>query len=30
MAGSSNLIGNPSKFINGVGTGVSDFFVKPY
>ena len=30
MAGASNLIGNPSKFINGVGTGVSDFFVKPY
>ena len=30
MLGSSNLIGNPSKFVSGVGTGVTDFFVKPY
>ena len=30
MAGASNLIGNPAKFVNGVGTGVSDFFDKPY
>lgn len=30
MLGSSNLIGNPAKFVNGVGTGVTDFFVKPY
>ena len=30
MLGSSNLIGNPSKFVNGVGTGVTDFFIKPY
>lgn len=30
MLGASNLIGNPSKFVNGVGTGVTDFFVKPY
>jgi hypothetical protein len=28
--GSSNLIGNPSKLVSGVGTGVNDFFVKPY
>ena len=28
--GSINLIGNPSKYIKGVGTGVTDFFVKPY
>jgi len=27
--GSSNLLGNPSKLVNGVGTGVTDFFVKP-
>lgn len=30
VLGSSNLIGNPAKFVNGVGTGVTDFFVKPY
>ena len=30
MLGSSNLIGNPSKFVNGVGTGMTDFFIKPY
>jgi vacuolar protein sorting-associated protein 13A/C len=30
MLGSSNLIGNPAKFVNGVGTGVTDFFIKPY
>jgi vacuolar protein sorting-associated protein 13A/C len=28
--GSSNLIGNPSRFVNNIGTGVTDFFVKPY
>lgn len=30
LIGSSNLIGNPSRFINNIGTGVSDFFYKPY
>lgn len=30
VLGSSNLLGNPAKFVNGVGTGVTDFFVKPY
>ena len=30
MLGSSNLLGNPSKFVNGIGTGVTDFFVKPF
>jgi hypothetical protein len=30
LLGSSNLIGNPSRFVNNIGTGVSDFFVKPY
>ena len=29
MLGSSNLLGNPSKLVAGVGTGVTDFFVKP-
>ncbi len=24
------MIGNPSRFISNIGTGVSDFFVKPY
>ena len=27
--GSSNLLGNPAKLVSGVGTGVTDFFVKP-
>lgn len=30
LLGSSNMIGNPAKFVSGVGTGVTDFFVKPY
>lgn len=30
LLGASNLIGNPSRFVNNIGTGVSDFFVKPY
>ena len=30
LLGASNTIGNPAKFVNGVGTGVTDFFVKPY
>jgi hypothetical protein len=30
LLGSSNLLGNPSKYISNMGTGVSDFFVKPY
>ena len=30
LLGSSNLIGNPSRFVSNIGTGVSDFFVKPY
>lgn len=30
LLGSSNMIGNPTKFFSGLGTGVSDFFVKPY
>lgn len=30
LVGSSNLIGNPSRYVRSIGTGVSDFFVKPY
>mmetsp|Transcript_10931 Transcript_10931/g.16593 ORF Transcript_10931/g.16593 Transcript_10931/m.16593 type:complete len:316 (+) Transcript_10931:9275-10222(+) len=30
LLGSSNLIGNPSRFVSHIGTGVTDFFVKPY
>lgn len=30
IIGASNLIGNPSRYINNIGTGVKDFFVKPY
>lgn len=30
LFGSSNLIGNPARFVNNIGTGVQDFFVKPY
>jgi len=30
MLGASNLLGNPNKFVSGVGTGVTDFFVRPY
>ena len=30
LLGASNLIGNPTRFIQNIGTGVSDFFVKPY
>jgi len=30
LIGSSNLIGNPSRFVNNIGTGVSDFFYKPW
>jgi len=30
VLGASNLIGNPAKFIDGIGTGVTDFFVKPF
>jgi len=30
LLGSSNLIGNPAKYVGNIGTGVTDFFVKPY
>ena len=30
LLGSNNLIGNPSRYVSNIGTGVSDFFVKPY
>ena len=30
LLGASNLIGNPSRFITNIGTGFTDFFVKPY
>jgi hypothetical protein len=30
LLGSSNLIGNPSRYVSNIGSGVSDFFVKPY
>lgn len=30
LLGSSNLIGNPSRYVVNMGTGVTDFFVKPY
>ena len=30
LIGSSNLIGNPAKYMSNFGTGVTDFFVKPY
>ena len=29
LLGASNLIGNPSRFVSNIGTGVSDFFIKP-
>lgn len=29
LIGSSNLIGNPTRTLSNIGTGVSDFFVKP-
>ena len=30
LIGASDLIGNPTRFINNIGAGVTDFFVKPY
>jgi len=30
LLGASNLIGNPARFVSNIGTGVTDFFVKPY
>lgn len=30
LLGSSNLIGNPSRYVSNIGTGVTDFFVKPF
>ena len=30
LLGASNLIGNPSRFVSNIGTGVQDFFIKPY
>jgi vacuolar protein sorting-associated protein 13A/C len=30
LLGSSNLLGNPSRYVSNMGTGVTDFFVKPY
>lgn len=29
ILGSSNILGNPTNFINHLGTGVQDFFYKP-
>ena len=30
LMGSSNLLGNPAKYMSNLGTGMKDFFVKPY
>jgi len=30
VLGASNLIGNPARLINNLGTGLTDFIVKPY
>jgi vacuolar protein sorting-associated protein 13A/C len=29
LLGSSNILGNPTNFVNHMGTGVQDFFYKP-